>query len=371
MHPIVLLLATFLFSQTALTPNQEEQVKLSSNKWSVASMKAEKLAQQKNYADAVAIYTDILNQRMTLGLDPLPEYERLAALYEAWGKKDKAEEMYREMVSSRDKLNENFDNQTSEYPIEQLAKFLEKNGRANEAKPLRARIAKIERELNATPRFTPIKSKLGSPERLKDADAIRQKGERLVKADQQPLALYYFRRATALNPSDAEAWCDLGDTYWFKEMAPQAMLAYQKALKLNPKLSKAYVGRAWLREGIKDYKGALADFEKAYTLNPNDTEAMGDAAKLMDNIGRHKDAVALYTRVIQTNPALYWPYIQRSTAYANLKDYGNAVADMTTLIKRAPEDPDFYEFRSQVYKQMGDKSSAAADLAVMKKLNNP
>lgn len=371
MNPIILLLVTCLFAPADLTPDQQEQVKLSSNKWSIASMKADKLIQQKKYAEAEAIYTDILTQRLALKLDPLPYYERLAPMYEAWGKKDKAEEMYRAMLSSREKLNDGFDDQTTIYPIEQLAKFLEKNGRAKDAKPLRMRIAKIQRELNTTPRFGAITTRPNSPERLKEAKTIREKGERLVKADQQDLALYYFKRAVLLDPSDAQAWCDLGDTYWWKENVPQAKLAYQKAITINPNLAKAYVGRAWLREGVKDYKGALADFEKAYTIDPKHTEAMGDRAKLLDTMGRHKEAVALYTRIIETDPALYWPYIQRSTAYANMKDFSHAIADLTSLIKRQPEDPDFYEFRAQVYKQLGDKSSAAADMAVMKKLNNP
>jgi tetratricopeptide (TPR) repeat protein len=371
MNPIILLAISCLFAAADLTPEEQEKVKLSSAKWSVASMKADKLVAEKKYAEAEAIYTDILNQRIALKLDPLPEYEKLAPLYEAWGRKEKAEQAYRDMLSSREKLNEGFDDQTTEYPLEELAKFLQRNGRAQEAKPLRVRIAKIERDMNSPPKFGPMKSKPGSPEAVKEAQSLRTQGERFVKADQQWKALFYFQRAVRLNPRDAQAWCDLGDMYWFKENVPQAKIAYQKAIDLNPKLSKAYIGRAWLREGVKDYKGALADFEKAYTINPKDVEAMGDAAKLMDNIGRHKEAVALYTRVIETNPALYWPLVQRSTAYANLKDFSHAIADMTTLIKRAPEDPDFYEFRAQVYKKMGDKASAAADMAMMKKLNNP
>jgi tetratricopeptide (TPR) repeat protein len=369
MNPTILILVASLMMQ--LTPDQQEKVKLLSAKWSVAGMKAETLVTKKKYAEAEAIYIDILNQRKDLNLDLLPEYERLGPLYEAWGKKDKAEEMYKAMLAGREKLNENFDDQTTQFPLEQLATFLEKNGRAAEAKPLRARIAKIEKETATMPHFAPITAKLGSPQRLTDSRAMRLLGERLVKSDQQSKAIFYFKRAFELDPKSAEAACDLADMYWWNNQSAKALAGYDVALKLNPKLAKAWIGRAYVHEGLKRYADAVADFDKAIALDPKDTETMGARAKLLDTTGKHKEAVEGFTRIISVNPALYWPYIQRAVAYTELKDYSKALADYGTLLKRAPEDPDFYEFRSQVYKAMGDKKSEAADLATSKKLNHP
>jgi tetratricopeptide (TPR) repeat protein len=369
MNPAILVLAASLMMQ--LTPDQQEKVKLSSAKWSIAGQKAEALLAKKKYAEAEAIYLTVLNERKALNLDLLPEYERLGPLYEAMGNKAKAEEMYRAMVAGREKLNEGFDDQTTSYPLEQLAAFLEKNGRTAEAKPLRARIAKIEKDSATMPHFAPITAKPDSPARLKEAAAMRVLGERLVKSDQQHKAIFYFKQAFLLNPKDALAACELADMYWWNNQTAKALAGYDLALKLDPKLSKAWIGRAYVHEGMKQYTAAVADFDKAIALDPKDVETMGARAKLLDTTGKHKEAVEGFTQVIAVNPDLYWPYIQRAVAFTELKEFQKALADYDVLLKRAPQDADYYEFRSQVYKAMGDKKSEAADLATAKKLNHP
>jgi tetratricopeptide (TPR) repeat protein len=369
MNQIILVLVASLLMQQ--TPDQLEKIKLLSNKWSVSGQKAEALVKQKKFAEAEAIYTEILNQRKELGLDLLPEYEVLGPLYDAWGKKEKAEQMYREMLAGREALNEGFDDQTTQYPLEQLAIFLEKNGRAKEAKPLRDRIAKIEKDLATMPHFGPITEKPGSAKRLAEAKKMRDMGDRLTKSDQQHKAIFYYKRAFELDPKDALAATDLADMYAWNNQTAKAKMGYDIAIKLDPKLAKAYIGRAFLLEGMNKYPLAIADFERAIALDAKDTESMGSRAKLLDNMGRHQEAVQGYDQIIAVKPDLYWPYIQRAVAYTNLKQFSKAIADYTFLMKRAPQDPDWYEFRAEVYKKMGDPKSAAADLAMAKKLNRP
>lgn len=369
MNQLALVLVASLLMQH--TPDQLEKIKLLSNKWSIAGQKAEVLVKQKKFAEAEAIYTSILNQRKELDLDLLPEYDRLGPLYEEWGKKDKAEETFRAMLAGREQLNEGFDDQTTIFPLEQLASFLERNGRAAEAKPLRERIAKIEKETASMPHFAPITGKPSSPKHLAEAKKMREIGDRLVKSDQQQKALLYYKRAYELDPKDALTAVALADMYAWNNQTAKAKLGYDIAVKLDPKLAKAYIGRGYLFEGMNRFPLAIADFDKAIALDPQDVETMGARAKLLDTTGKHEQAVEGYNRIIATKPDLYWPYIQRAVAYTNMKQYAKAIADYTSLMKRAPEDPDWYEFRAQVYKRMGDTKSAAADLATAKKLNRP
>jgi tetratricopeptide (TPR) repeat protein len=343
-----------------LTPDQAEQIKLRSGKWSEQDMKADALVKKAKYQEAEALYKQSLVDRQAFCLDLFPEYEHLGALYLKWGKKDEAEKTFKDMVANRESLDGPNELQVV-YPLNEYADCLDQNGKKNEAKAIRARAAAIQKDVDSIPKFGKISTAIGSPERIAEADKMRSIGEKLMASDLQHKALLYFQRAVELNGTDAKAICDRGEAERWEQQDAKALLDFTKAIKLKPDLVEAYRDRASLYEGRNQYQQAISDFDKAIALDPKFVETMGSRAKLLDEMGKHKEAVVGYTKIIATNPALYWPYVQRAVAYVAMGDQKSAIADLSVVVNRAPADSDYREFRASAYLKAGDLQNALND----------
>ena len=76
-------------------------------------------------------------------------------------------------------------------------------------------------------------------------------------------ALEYFKKATPLDPTYAEAYFNLGMSYMKLDKVPAATQAFEQALKLEPDSSGPYVqlGTLYLKQGKRDR--AVEAFKKA------------------------------------------------------------------------------------------------------------
>jgi len=352
----------------ALTPDQQEDVKLKSIKWIMSEEKADALVKEKKYAEAEAIYKQILTDRQSLGLDLFTEYQALGSLYMSSGQRNEAMKTYQAMVSNREQLN-GLNDQRVIYPLKQLADCLTKIGKTGEAKGLLRRAASIQRNVDTIPRFSKLTTALGPSARIAEGQKMRVLGEQALASELQAKARAYFERAVELNPNDAVALCDRAETEEWMNQFRKASLDLNKAIELKPNLRKAYVDRAFHDENMHKYPQAIADFDKALALESNDADTMGSKAKLLDEMGKHKESVETYTKLIDSNPKLYWPYIQRSVAYSALGQHKEAIADLTTVVNRAPEDTDYLEYRADAYIKADDFQKAAADYTQIIELN--
>ncbi len=352
----------------SLTPDQQEEVKMKSLDWMKVDAQANILKKQKKYAEAQAIYEQEIAERKKYGLDLLPQYENLASIFLVLGKKEQEEQVYKDMVAAREKLNGPDDPQVA-YPLRAYANCLARNGKTTEANMLREHALKIEKDATKIPKFPKITSAIGSAERIAEAEKMLAIGQKLMLSDLQPIAFAYFNRAVELDPKNAAAINNRGEARTFIGQDAAALADYEKAIKLKPDLAKAYVNRALYYENSKQYPKAILDFSKAIELNPKDTETMGSKAKLLSEMGKQKESIDAYSKLIAVDPKLYWPYIQRAESYKAAKNYKAGIADITTIINRAPKDSEYYQYRAQIYEKDGDLQNALADYSKIIELN--
>jgi len=93
-----------------------------------------------------------------------------------------------------------------------------------------------------------------------EVERLRQQGRASEAEDK-------LRKATELDPDNAQAWCLLGGIY-NESGSEQAVACYEKAIKLNPKYYLAYrgLGNYYLKK--KDYSLAESYYTKAISVNP-------------------------------------------------------------------------------------------------------
>lgn len=110
------------------------------------------------------------------------------------------------------------------------------------------------------------------------------------------------------NPDDAEGWRMLGWSYYQTERFAEAATALKRATTLDPKNAEtfSFLGEALVMASNDDGKmprDARLAFEKALELDPKDARARYFRAVAMDLDGRHKAAIDAWFELMADTPA--------------------------------------------------------------------
>ena len=120
-----------------------------------------------------------------------------------------------------------------------------------------------------------------------NVEAWIQLGNHYFDADQHQQAIRAYERALALDDNNPDVWTDLGVMYRRDGQPQKAIEAFDKAMTLDPlheasRFNKGIV----LMHDLNDQKGALAAWEALLAINPN--AMTQDGQTLRDMIGRVK-----------------------------------------------------------------------------------
>lgn len=214
-----------------------------------------------------------------LVLTPHPMvYQGLGSLYEQEGRRERADDVYRQWAAKLPKDPE---------PLLRLGRSLEAQGKVaeavpvyqkavalegNDAKDLRARLALASAYQNSR------------PPRLDDAATL-------------------YRQIVAADPKNAEAHRLLGQLYLRQpEHAKEAEAEFQTLKRLASKESSAYVALATLYEKQGRIDDAAREYRSLAAQNPMDISARWYAAQLFERHKRYLDAVAEYREIEKIAP---------------------------------------------------------------------
>ena len=159
------------------------------------------------------------------------------------------------------------------------------------------------------------------------------------------MAIQYFQQAIEKDPTYAEAYCGLADTYilyseaylrgpgsmarakiaaqqalkiddslaeahttmgmvysWYNWDWAGAEREFRRAIELNPNYALAHEQYGWLLITSKRFEEAKTEFEKAIQLEPVSLLFLGDPAQLEYMRHRYKDAVSYARKVVEMDP---------------------------------------------------------------------
>jgi len=150
-------------------------------------------------------------------------------------------------------------------------------------------------------------------------------------------AVDYFTQAIVRDPSYAQAYAGLADTFNLlreytvmpsTEAYPRAIAAAKKAVELDDSLSEAHRALAFASfYWAWDFAGAEREFKRAIELNPKDATAHQWYATSLLNLGRFSDALSQIEQARQLDPssisiqadrALVLYYAQREEEFVSL-----------------------------------------------------
>lgn len=120
------------------------------------------------------------------------------------------------------------------------------------------------------------------------------------KAQKYELALSHFKKATAQNPTNGEAWYELGWCYNELEQFEDALNALSKAKTQLKNSPKVYYESGYANDYLDRIDDALKDFKKCIELDPTYIHAYEDMANIYFDVEKDfKQALQYYNGAIK------------------------------------------------------------------------
>jgi TolB-like protein/DNA-binding winged helix-turn-helix (wHTH) protein/Flp pilus assembly protein TadD len=183
-------------------------------------------------------------------------------------------------------------------------------------------------------------------------------------------ALPYFQQSVAIDPTDAEAWEELADSYAHlgadlgfdpAVMGPQARAALAKALELDPDLASAHATSGWLKLWYDwDWAGAEREFRRAIELNPNDSAAHRYYAHYFRVLRRFDEALEEDRRALDLAPLDIFPHALLAWIYRDARLADKTIEQSKLLLETAPTFTGAYQYLGRGYELKGQWPEAMA-----------
>jgi adenylate cyclase len=155
-----------------------------------------------------------------------------------------------------------------------------------------------------------------------------------------------FEKAVALDPQYAEAYAQLGWTFWQERVwrwsaDPQtlerALALAQQALALDDSLPEAHSLLSMVYVVQQQYDQAIAEGERAIALDPNRADSYATQSNLLHLAGKPEEALRVVGQAMRLNPR-YPPFylFDLGVAYHLTGRYAEAIVTMKEVLSRSP-----------------------------------
>jgi TolB-like protein/Tfp pilus assembly protein PilF len=185
-------------------------------------------------------------------------------------------------------------------------------------------------------------------------------------------AVSYFQRATALDPSSAEAELWLGNAYFGLGLygfmpSPvafeKARLATERALKLDPNLARAHAQLGDIHRAYDwDWPGADREVKKAMALAPNDGNISFYAAVQSLGLGRCDDALEQINASLAQDPLGSFRYFALSKIQSCRGRLAEAEEAQRRSLDLRPTSAGGHYYLGQVLLARGQPEAALAEM---------
>ena len=162
-------------------------------------------------------------------------------------------------------------------------------------------------------------------------------------ADSLEKSIQYFQQSIEGEPSNAEAYAGLADSYaslgggWLylptTESLPKAKAAAMKALELDSSLAEAHAALAYALFFDWDWTNAEREFKRAIQLNPNSALSHERYAEFLQTRGRFAESIAQGQRAQDLDPLSSQVFAQRGYVYLLARRYDEAISQLQKALE--------------------------------------
>ncbi|HYL75308.1 MAG TPA: winged helix-turn-helix domain-containing protein [Bryobacteraceae bacterium] len=155
-----------------------------------------------------------------------------------------------------------------------------------------------------------------------------------------------YRRALALNPSDARARRSYAMYLLGRRRNPEAVAQIEQAVRLDPLSPSAHSYAGWIYYSAKDPKRAWAESQRALELDPNYPFALYIQGHLCQDERKYDRAIAQYTKAVTSSgrtPKYLYALAQAYLAQGKRDPARQILAELQQQAKTAYVPPDYLQ----------------------------
>jgi tetratricopeptide (TPR) repeat protein len=263
------------------------------NAWQALALRAERARRQRQYPEAIRLYSQVLKQRPdSAALEPL-----LTGLLE------------------KNRLKTEFDEKFAAGKYRDLLKEY-------------GRIIDAERKQNKRSDVTSNSS---------DWYLGRGRCHFMLQADKDALGDY--NEALRLDPQNLAAFGARAELYARQGQYPKAVADLTTCLTIDTASAENYVRRAGYRAQSRRYDEALADYAAAQRLDPRNAQWYQRQGLLHLQTRQHPAALQAFTEAVRRTTSQPEPYFYRGYTQVMLNQYAEAGSDFAQARERNLPDP--------------------------------
>jgi TolB-like protein len=169
------------------------------------------------------------------------------------------------------------------------------------------------------------------------------------------LAVEHFEKATQLDPSYANAWLGLAESWvllpaweFSYDKAPEQMerarQAANRALELNPRSGRAYAALGYRNILKLEWHQSFLNFEQAVKYEPGNATAWQWYAGGLSSVGRSDEAAQAYQTAIELDPRSRVIGVSAADGFGFIGQYDAALRQIDQTLSFAPD----FQFAWQV-----------------------
>ncbi|HEV8129686.1 MAG TPA: protein kinase [Acidobacteriota bacterium] len=183
-------------------------------------------------------------------------------------------------------------------------------------------------------------------------------------------ALQYFQHSIDKDPSYAQAYTGLADTYLIlgyvdylppKEADSKAKAATLKALEIDDSVAEAHASLgAVLAVSDRDWLGAERELRRAIELNPNDARTHHWYAFVLNGLGRTQESLVEAKRSLELDPLSLVPSMLLASCFYYARQYDRAIEQLQKTLELDPNSKGVQFTLGRVYQAKGAYREAVA-----------
>ena len=146
-------------------------------------------------------------------------------------------------------------------------------------------------------------------------------------------AIEDYDEAIRLNPNDAIAYHNRGNTKGRLEKYEESIKDFDKSIELNPDDVLVYINRGNAKCYLKNYQEGIEDYTKAVEIDIHSISAYYNRGDARFNLQDYQGAIEDFDKAIELNSGYAEAHYNRGVTKFALQDYKGAIEDYTKAIE--------------------------------------
>jgi tetratricopeptide (TPR) repeat protein len=191
---------------------------------------------------------------------------------------------------------------------------------------------------------------------LDDYSFLRAGNECMRHRDLEGAARAYAK-AVELNPTNAEAHCNLGISLSDQGMLAEAEVQIRKAVELQPEDRDIRVNLGILLARQRKYREALPHYRKALEIDPRCIKARANLASALAELGEIDQAIDAYRKTLSVDPKYAHAHFELGRLLLRRSQLPEAERHFAAAIEIQPQVPGAYYCLGQVLVLRGEAAA--------------